>query len=478
MVADALDEVAVSCSPHRDLAVNPAKILAIGIADANPMVWGGTVLAARAGRRIAESIRRATGARRWPPTPSTCCRCCAATAPADVFADPFADGGAERRPALVVLDDGRRDPAVPETRDRLDGDRAGRTASASRRSPRGRTGDVARYAAMLSTGTYAAAYLRVGLGRTGRPSGQPWIRRLANPVQRYAWGSVEAIPRLLGVPPDGEPQAEIWLGRRPPPAKVQGAEGPVSDSGRRGHPIGNAMLGEDQRWENEDADLARRWRRSPTDVDECCGSLQGQRIATHDDEKYAERSEEEGPRDRYPNLEHRDQPDDVAGRARGVLVKFRWRIPSRTGTTVRTRTCCGRKRTREWWPADRAWPSRSTLNRVEARGQLDELAGADHVDVEASNATRSSSCGRRGLESAPAEEHHRPRCCTSTTLCTRRRWPCRQRDAEIGEEVRDMFVSRRPATDAGRGAQRQRDRVRGPPRWLDQRLRATAERSG
>jgi mannose-6-phosphate isomerase len=38
------------------------------------------------------------------------------------------------------------------------------------------------------------------------------ICRMANPVQRYAWGSVEAIPRLLGVPPDGEPQAELWLG--------------------------------------------------------------------------------------------------------------------------------------------------------------------------------------------------------------------------------------------------------------------------
>ena len=61
VVADALDEIAVSCSPHKDLAVNPAKILAIGIADSNPILWGGTVLAARAARRIAESIRRATG---------------------------------------------------------------------------------------------------------------------------------------------------------------------------------------------------------------------------------------------------------------------------------------------------------------------------------------------------------------------------------------------------------------------------------
>jgi hypothetical protein len=61
VIATALDEVAIACGPHGDIAVNPAKILAIGIADSNPIFWGGTVLAARAGRRIAESVRRATG---------------------------------------------------------------------------------------------------------------------------------------------------------------------------------------------------------------------------------------------------------------------------------------------------------------------------------------------------------------------------------------------------------------------------------
>ena len=112
VVADALDEVAVSCGPHRDLAVNPAKILAIGIADSNPIFWGGTVLAARAGRRIAESIRRATGRTALAADAEHLLPVLEATAPADVFADPFADGGPERRPALVVLDDGTADPAA------------------------------------------------------------------------------------------------------------------------------------------------------------------------------------------------------------------------------------------------------------------------------------------------------------------------------------------------------------------------------
>jgi hypothetical protein len=162
VVADALDEVAVSSSPHRDLAVNPAKILAIGIADSNPIFWGGTVLAARAGRRIAESIRRATGRTALAADAEHLLPVLEATAPADVFADPFADGGPERRPALVVCDDRASDPTLAETRERLE-------QAAQAHGVRVETisseadGDVARYAAMLSTGTYAATYLQIGL---------------------------------------------------------------------------------------------------------------------------------------------------------------------------------------------------------------------------------------------------------------------------------------------------------------------------
>ena len=85
----------------------------------------------------------------------------AASAPADVFADPFADGVLERRPALVLLDDGSADAAVRDTRERL-------METAHAHGVRVETisseadGDVARYAAMLSTGMYVAAYLQLG----------------------------------------------------------------------------------------------------------------------------------------------------------------------------------------------------------------------------------------------------------------------------------------------------------------------------
>ena len=38
---------------------------------------------------------------------------------------------------------------------------------------------------------------------------------LQGTVQPYAWGSQEALPRIMGVPPTGEPQAELWLGAHP-----------------------------------------------------------------------------------------------------------------------------------------------------------------------------------------------------------------------------------------------------------------------
>jgi len=61
LAASAADAVAVRCSPARPLGDNPGKDLAVGLADSFPLVWGGTTLAGRASRRIAETLRRASG---------------------------------------------------------------------------------------------------------------------------------------------------------------------------------------------------------------------------------------------------------------------------------------------------------------------------------------------------------------------------------------------------------------------------------
>jgi mannose-6-phosphate isomerase len=39
--------------------------------------------------------------------------------------------------------------------------------------------------------------------------------RLENPIRGYAWGSADDIPDFLGLPPDGRPQAELWMGAHP-----------------------------------------------------------------------------------------------------------------------------------------------------------------------------------------------------------------------------------------------------------------------
>ncbi|MFE9612720.1 mannose-6-phosphate isomerase, class I [Streptomyces sp. NPDC006012] len=39
--------------------------------------------------------------------------------------------------------------------------------------------------------------------------------RLDNTIRPYAWGSATAIPKLIGVEPTGEPQAEMWMGAHP-----------------------------------------------------------------------------------------------------------------------------------------------------------------------------------------------------------------------------------------------------------------------
>jgi hypothetical protein len=161
-VARALDDVSVACSPHRDLAVNPGKVLAIALADTTPIVWGGSSLAARAARRVSESIRRASGRSAIAGDAEHLLPLIEAARPRNVFDDPFAEGGAEARPVLVVFDDGADDPVVREDRGRL-------RAAAAEHGVRVETvateagTEVARYASLVLNGRYGAEYLRLGL---------------------------------------------------------------------------------------------------------------------------------------------------------------------------------------------------------------------------------------------------------------------------------------------------------------------------
>jgi len=161
-VASALDDVAIACSPHRDIAVNPGKMLAIAMADANPIVWGGSSLAARAARRVSETIRRASRRSAIAGDAEHLLPLIEAAKPRDVFDDPFAEGGGEPRPMLLIFDDGADDPVVREDRGRL-------RAAAQAHGVRVETvtceaeTEVARYASLVLNGRYGAEYLRLGL---------------------------------------------------------------------------------------------------------------------------------------------------------------------------------------------------------------------------------------------------------------------------------------------------------------------------
>lgn len=166
-VATVLDEVAIACSPSRDISQNPAKELALVLADTLPLVWGGSVLAARAGRRVAEALRRLSGRPALAADADHLLPVMTDLPVPDLFADPFADSGAAdppMRPSLLVLDDGAGDPVVREQHGRL-------MAAADEHGVRSHTlsadegPEVARYASLLSTGSYAAEYLAIGLGR-------------------------------------------------------------------------------------------------------------------------------------------------------------------------------------------------------------------------------------------------------------------------------------------------------------------------
>ena len=164
-IADAMDKVAEDCSPFLDVTENPAKDLALRLADAQPLVWGGTVLASRASRRIAEALRAASGRSALAADAEAMLPLLDAAAPRDPFADPFEEvGDRDRRPCVVIVDDGLGDEVS-----RVQG---GRLRSAAERndvricvvSHQGGS-DLERYATLLQTGLYAAVYLAVGLGR-------------------------------------------------------------------------------------------------------------------------------------------------------------------------------------------------------------------------------------------------------------------------------------------------------------------------
>lgn len=161
-VAEAADMVAEECSPYRDISVNPAKDLAIAMAEAQALIWGGSVLAARASRRVAEAVRRASGRAALAADADALAPVLRRVPLRDPFADPVDHPGG-LRPVLLVLDDEPADPmvgAVGAALEALAGEHEVRVC----RLAAGTGEEVDRYVTLLQQGRYGAAYLGIGLG--------------------------------------------------------------------------------------------------------------------------------------------------------------------------------------------------------------------------------------------------------------------------------------------------------------------------
>lgn len=164
-VADAADLVAQACAPARELGSNPAKDMALALADTLPLVWGGTTLAGRASRRIAEAFRRASGRPALAADAEELETILRAVTPRDPFGDPF-EGGGEMAPMLLMLDANKVSERLAEVPRRLTAlaEAAGvRVCHISSGDASLTSSDVEKYVTLLQHGRYAAAYLHVGL---------------------------------------------------------------------------------------------------------------------------------------------------------------------------------------------------------------------------------------------------------------------------------------------------------------------------
>ncbi len=165
-VADAIDLVAEACSPLRDLSANPGKQLALELADRVPLIWGGTVLANRAGRRLGEAIRRATGVPALAADASELIAVLRGVERRDPFADP--DDAPRAEPVVVLLDaDKARGPQaqLAAALERHAEAVGVRVAPISTGGTDYRLADVEAYATLLAQSLYGAEYLRIGHGR-------------------------------------------------------------------------------------------------------------------------------------------------------------------------------------------------------------------------------------------------------------------------------------------------------------------------
>ncbi len=155
LCADVADQVKQACHPGAPRAKNLAANIAESLGATVPLVWGGTMLAARASRRIAEAIRRASGE-------------VALAADSEVLVSLVQDSAPRepsRRPSLLLLTQADSDDMIVAEQNELIAAAATAEANYQIIESIGARSGVANYVYWVLTGSYVAAYLAAANGR-------------------------------------------------------------------------------------------------------------------------------------------------------------------------------------------------------------------------------------------------------------------------------------------------------------------------
>jgi hypothetical protein len=159
-VAEAADMVAEERSPFRDLSCNPAKELALALAEKQVLLYGTSTLAAQAARRVAEALRYACGQAVLAASATELLPVVAAADCGGLFSDPL-ENGTLLCPVVLRFDDGVDSGAADTVLLRTAAARGVRVVSLTADAD---LGSADRYVALLQQGLYGAAYFGVALG--------------------------------------------------------------------------------------------------------------------------------------------------------------------------------------------------------------------------------------------------------------------------------------------------------------------------
>ncbi|MFV0462279.1 MAG: SIS domain-containing protein [Nostocoides sp.] len=192
-MADTLDAQAEACRPASESFVNPAKDLAISMAERVPVVLGDGgltgVVAARAASVLARTARIPATWGALPDAASQVVACFdgpyatsgGQLAAENIFADPYLDGPPHPRLGLLMVRDVLPDPMEPTAADRhnlaqavLDSAAEAGVTVWERQAAQG--SPLARMAGLVALCDFTAAYLAIGLGED--PAGSRHVAAL------------------------------------------------------------------------------------------------------------------------------------------------------------------------------------------------------------------------------------------------------------------------------------------------------------